>query len=174
MSGVHDPFSLAQILGYMGMVMGIFAFLQKDDTRMKLIITGMAGILVAHFIMLGAYVAAVSAGLAGSRAGLSLMAFVKRHVHAFAAFYVIAALVLGFAVYTGPIDILPLIAAIIGTYAFFYAQGLKMRFALLIGTSVWIAHNALAGSYGPLLMEIFILIANLTTIIRMRRLKCSP
>lgn len=170
-SGIHDPFSLTQIIGYIGMALGILAFLQKNDTHMKILIVGVAICLVSHFILLGAYVAAFASCLAGTRAGISIFPLVRRNANYVAPVFVVLTVVTAIAVYERPIDILPMLAALNGTYAFFYLEGFRMRCAILVGTCLWLVHNLLAHSYGPLIMEGFILTANLITIFRMHRAK---
>lgn len=71
--------------------------------------------------------------------------------------------------WTGPIDLLPLLAGTFGTVAMFMARGIPMRL-LLVGTAVcWIATNLAIGSIGATLAESMILVTNLITIYRMRR-----
>ena len=165
---LEHPLSFVQIIGYIGMALGVLTFLQKDDVRLKLSMVVMTSVLIIHFVLLGRYVAAVSAAMAGSRAGLSLLPFVMKHRHYFASLFVVLTCVLGFLTYSRWFDLLPFITALIGTYSFFYLKGLWLRYSLLIGGALWLAHNILAQSYGPAVMEAFILSANVITITRLR------
>ncbi|MFK7839618.1 MAG: YgjV family protein [Bdellovibrionales bacterium] len=158
------PLSYIQIVGYIGMALGIFVFLQRDDRRLKLSMVVMTAVMVIHFVLLGRYVAAISAASAGSRAGLSLIPFVMRHRHYFAAFFVVLTCVLGVVTYSEWFDSLPFMAALLGTYSFFYLKGLWLRCSLLVGGTFWLLHNIMALSYGPAVMEVFILSANAYTI----------
>jgi len=163
------PFSYIQILGYIAMILGIAAFLQKDDVRLKMIMACMAIVIVVHFSLLGAYVAAVSATLAGSRALLSLNPYVMRKRHYFVAGFVLLTIVLSAYTYTRWIDIFPFITGTLGTFALFYLRGVALRWGFASIGTLWLLHNILAQSYGPLVMEMFILTANLVTIYRLKR-----
>ena len=89
-----DPFSLAQIVGYVAMFIGVTALLQHNDNRMRFFIGVMGAIVTVHFIMLGAYVGAVGAFFACSRAFLSILGSVREKAHYFAAGYTIPTLIL--------------------------------------------------------------------------------
>ena len=165
----EHPFSIVQLIGYVGMALGIFAFSQKDDLRMKIGMVVMTCVLIVHFMMLGSYVAAVASGLAGTRAALSTLPFARKHAHCFVAFFVIVSCVFSALTYEQWIDIFPFLTMISGTFALFYLHGLRLRYAFVCIGLLWLLHNAFAQSYGPLVMEFFILSANILTIIRLRR-----
>lgn len=165
---IYDPFSFVQILGYIAMVLGIVALLQKNDTRLKIIMMCMAMIVSVHFYLLGSYVGAVGAALSGTRAGLSIFQKIRDRRLFFFIFFAGLTIVLGILTYQRPLDLLPLIASINGSYAFFYLEKLPMRYFMLFGTTLWLIHNIMALSYGPAIMEMFILSANLITIYRLR------
>lgn len=168
---VYDPFSLTQIIGYLAAVVGVFAFAQHDDMRMRGLLCLMGCIIVLHFVMLGAYAAAMAAGLAGSRAGLSMFSHFRRHRHIISIIYAVITIWMGASLYERFIDILPLFAALTGTYAFFYLDGIKMRLVLMCGTTFWLTHNLLALSYGPSVMEFLVLSSNVRTIYQMLKKK---
>lgn len=163
-----DPFSIPQIIGYIAVISGIFALLQKDDDRMKILLGVTATILCVHFVLLSYYIAAFSVFLAGSRAVLSIFDFVKKRAHFFAIFYGVLALALFFTAYQRPLDILPLIAAFNGIYCFFYLKGIKLRIFMGLGQCLWITHNILALSYGPFILEAILFSANVFTIMKLR------
>ena len=164
----EHPLSYIQIIGYIGMALGVFTFLQKDDVRLKLSMIAMTSVLIIHFVLLGRYVAAVSCLMSALRAGLSLIPFAMKHRHYFVALFVILSCLLGVYTYQSPIDVLPFITAVLGTFAFFYLSGIRMRIAFVVIGSIWLTHNILAQSYGPMVMEAFIMTANIITIIRLR------
>jgi len=164
---LNHPLSYVQIIGYVGMALGIFAFSQKSDVRLKLSMVAMTSVLVIHFVLLGRFVAAVSATSAGLRAGLSLVPFVMRHRHYFAVVFAVLTIILGVYSYARWFDILPFITALMGTFGFFYLSGIWLRINLLIGGVLWFGHNILALSYGPAVMEFVMFIANAITIYRL-------
>src|SRR5512146_3080121 len=70
--GSMNPLSPAQLLGYVALVLGVSAFLQRDDRRLKLLIAAECFVYVAHFLLLGRPPAASSAGVSGVRNLLSV------------------------------------------------------------------------------------------------------
>lgn len=164
---LEHPLSFVQIIGYVAMILGIIAFSQKNDVRLKILMVCMTIALIAHFVLLETYVAAVSSFLAGSRAGLSLVPFVMRRRHFFTVIFVLLACVMSYYTYTGWLDIFPFVTATLGTFVFFYLYGIRMRYGFVFIGGLWLIHNILAQSYGPAVMEAFILTANIITIIRL-------
>ena len=165
----EHPLSYIQIIGYIAMALGIAAFSQKDDVWLKVLMVCMTAVLITHFVLLGTYVAAVSSFIAGSRAGLSLLPWVMKRRRSFTIGYVALTCVLSALTYTQWLDVFPFMTAMIGSYALFYLSGLKLRYAFVVMGGLWMLHNILAQSYGPAVMEAFILTANLITIYRLMR-----
>lgn len=160
-----DIFSAAQILGYLAFVLGVASFLQKNDKRFKLYMTAECIAYIGHFWMLGNPTAMVSSAVSATRSVLSL--YTRSGWIALAV--VVINILLGWRLVTEWWHWFPLIASCIGTLALFLLQGIRMRVVMLVGTSLWIANNILAGSYGGTALEIVILIVNLNTIRRMRK-----
>ncbi len=157
--------SPAQWFGYLAFVLGVGSFLQKNDRRFKWLMAGECLAYVAHFLLLGVPTAAASAGVSVVRSVLSLY---TRSV--WVALAVVAVnLALGYGLATHWWNWLPLIASCIGTLALFLLTGIHMRVAMLAGTSLWIANNAIAGSIGGTALEVVILLVNSYTIARMLR-----
>ena len=164
---LSDPFSWPQLVGYGATLFGVAGFLQKNDNRLRIYITIMSMFLIAHFVLMGSYTAGLSALIASSRWSLTMVPWVKARGYIFVPFYVFVFLLSAFLTYEHWYDFLPAIASIVGTFALFYLHGLKMRLLLLCGGTFWLVHNILAMSYGPALMECFVLTANSIMIIRM-------
>lgn len=163
---VTHPLSLPQIVGYIATLFGIIGFQQKDDTKLRIFVCCMSVFLTLHFILIGSYAAAISAALAMSRWLLSIFASVRRYAFIIVPLYVVLFVTTGYLTYERWIDVLPVIASILGTYALFCCSKLRLRLILLLGGSFWAAHNFLALSYGPFVMESFIFISNASMIYR--------
>ncbi len=118
--------------------------------------------------MLGSYAAAISCGLAATRWGLSIFASIRKKAKFFVPLYVALFILSGIFTYREWIDALPVIASISGTYALFCCEKLKLRVVLMIGGAFWMLHNFLALSYGPFVMETFILFSNALMIYRLK------
>ncbi|MBV8035644.1 YgjV family protein [Roseateles sp.] len=162
---LSDWLSPAQLFGYVAFVLGVGCFLQTDDRRFKLFMTGECVAYVAHFALLGNPTAVASSLLSMLRSVLSL------HTRSrWVAVGVIAANIgFGLAIATRPSDWLPLTASCLGTLALFTLQGIPMRLLMLCGTGLWIANNLIAGSIGGTALEVVVAAVNLATIVRMAR-----
>ncbi len=154
----------AQWFGYIAFVLGVASFLQKSDLRFKYFMAAECLAYVVHFFLLGVPTAAASSGVSLVR---SLLSIYTRSI--WIALAVVAVnLALGWQLATHWWNWLPLLASCIGTLALFLLHGIRMRVAMLLGTTLWIANNVLAGSIGGTALEFVILVVNCTTIWRMR------
>lgn len=160
-----DWFSPAQCVGYLAFVLGVGSFLQTDDRRFKLWMTGECLAYVAHFAMLGNPTALASSLLSTLRSLLAL----KTRSPWVAVGVVAANIGFGLMVAQRPADWLPLGASCLGTLALFLLQGIRMRLLMLCGTGLWIANNLIAGSIGGTALELVVAAVNLRTIYRMAR-----
>jgi hypothetical protein len=158
-----DFLSPAQIVGYLAFVLGVAAFLQKNDVRLKWLNAIQNIAYVAHFILLDNPAAIVSCGLGAFRFALS----VKYSNLWLAIGFIVANVGLGLAVMDGPLGLFPIVGSCVATWAVFRLKGLPMRFLLLVATACWLTNNILCGSIGGTLLEAFIGVANVTTIVRM-------
>lgn len=157
------PFAPAQLVGYVALVLGVSGFLQRDDRRLKLLVTAECLAYVAHFALLGRPPAAASAGVSGVRTFVSIR-FRSRWL---AAAFVAANVALAVAVGTRGAGWLPVAASAFGAVAVFTLEGVPMRLVLLASTSLWLANNVLSRSVGGTVLESLIAAASVTTIVRM-------
>lgn len=165
-----DWFSPAQLLGYLAFVLGVACFLQTNDRRFKLFMTGECIAYIGHFALLGNPTAVASSSLSMLRSLLSLYTRSK-----WVAVGVVAANIgFGLAIAHKPGDWLPLTASCLGTIALFTLQGIPMRLLMMCGTGLWIANNLIVGSIGGTALEVVIAVINLTTIVRMVRARSGP
>lgn len=160
-----DWLSPAQCIGYLAFVLGVGSFLQSDDRRFKLFMTGECLAYVAHFALLGNPTAVASSLISTLRSWLSL------HTRSPWVAVAVVATNLGFGLLVAgkASDWLPLLASCTGTVALFLLQGIRMRLLMLCGTAMWIANNVLAGSIGGTALEVVVAVVNLTTIVRLHR-----
>lgn len=133
---------------------------------MRIFVCCMSSFLVAHFLLMGSYAAAASSALSMSRWALSIFATIRKRAWFFVPFYIVVFLVVGSYTYRSWVDALPIIASISGTYALFCCEKLRLRVVLMFGGLFWLAHNLLAHSYGPFVMEAFIFVSNLMMVYR--------
>lgn len=156
-------FSPAQCVGYIAFVLGVSAFLQKDDRRLKLLVATECLAYTLHFRMLGNLPASLSAFVSSGRCLLAL----KTRSIVLAGLIIALNLALGLAFVTTNAGWLPVISSCLGTAAVFLLEGLAMRLVLLVCTFLWLANNIITGSVGGTLLEAAIAVANLATMIRL-------
>jgi hypothetical protein len=155
-----DWFSPAQCVGYVAFVLGVTAFLQKDDRRFKQYMAAECLAYIVHFALLGNPTAVASSTMSLLRSVLAL-----RTRSPWVALVIVAANIgLGLHLATSAAAWLPLAASCIGTLALFLLQGVPMRLAMLCGTFLWVANNLMSGSVGGSALEIVIAIVNIRTI----------
>ncbi|HSM92524.1 MAG TPA: YgjV family protein [Anaeromyxobacteraceae bacterium] len=158
-----DWLSPAQLLGYLAFVLGVTAFLQKDDRRLKAWVGAESLTYVLHFALLGNPSAAASALVSAIRSFLAI----RFRSAWLAAVIVLVSVALGLAFSRGGAGWLPVAGSCIGAVAVFTMRGVPMRLVLLTSTFLWLANNALSRSIGGTLLEASIATASLTTIARM-------
>ncbi len=158
-----DWISPAQCVGYLAFVLGVSSFLQTDDRRFKLFMTGECLAYIAHFALLGNPTAVASSIVSTIRSALAI------HTQSpwVAAAVVVANVSIGVMVAERISDWLPLLASISGTLALFLLKGIPMRMLMLLGTTFWIANNIIVGSIGGTALEVVVATVNVYTMIRM-------
>ena len=155
--------SPAQLVGYVALVLGVSAFLQKSDTRLKILISGESLAYVAHFILLGNYSASGSAAVSFLRNLIS----VKYRSPWWVAVFVAINIAVGVVFAKGGAGWLPVIASCLASGAVFLLRGVPMRVILLVCTLLWLVNNVLSGSVGGTVLEAIIAVSNVTTIVRL-------
>ncbi len=155
----------AQLPGYVAFALGVTAFLQRDDRRLKLFLTSESAAYVAHFLLLRNPTAASSAALTGVRALASLRIRSRR----VAVLFMVAYLAMGAALSRSAAGWLPVVGSCFAPWGMFTLSGIRMRLLLLGSTLLWIVNNVLSGSVGGTVLEAFIAVSSVTTILRMAR-----
>jgi hypothetical protein len=155
--------SPAQLVGYVALVLGVAGFLQRDDRRLKLLVSAECFAYVVHFGLLGVPAASSSALVSGVRTALSI-----RFRSAWLAAATVAVNVaLAVAVSTRGAGWIPVVGSSLGAVAVFTLRGVPMRLVLLASTACWLANNVLSGSIGGTVLESIIAAASVSTILRL-------
>ncbi len=164
--------SLAQLLGFVSLGLGISTFYQKDDRRLKVIMLIFNLNHLLHYVLLGSMVSACTAGLSAARTATSIYTSSKYA----AAIFISLGFVAGIYLADHWWDMWPILGTMIGTYAMFMLQGITMRIAFLAGAACWLTNNILVGSIGGTLLEMTVMSMNAFTIFRLLRDKkvCTP
>jgi hypothetical protein len=160
-----DFLSPTQLAGYAAFVLGVTAFMQRDDRRLKVFLIAECAAYVVHFVLLGNLPAASSAGVSVVRNLLSL----RYRSWRLAVLAMLASVALGFVFVRSPVGWLPVVGSCLGTWGLFMMKGIRMRLLVLVSTLLWLVNNIVSGSIGGVFLETFIAIASITTMVRMTR-----
>jgi hypothetical protein len=158
-------FSPAQIAGYFALVLGITAFLQKSDQRLKFFNATQSLVYALHFLLLHNLPASASGLLSSVRSFLAL----RYRSWVLGAVMIAANIALGAAFAKGAAGWLPVIGSCIATFAIFTMSGIPFRCMLLISTLFWLANNIITGSIGGTILEVANATLNISTMIRIAR-----
>ncbi|HEX8924538.1 MAG TPA: YgjV family protein, partial [Terriglobales bacterium] len=142
-------FSPAQCVGYVALILGISAFLQRSDRKLKFILSLESVAYVVHFTLLGNPAAAMSAGVSAART----LASMKTRALWAAIVFTLASVILGMRYANSPAAWVPVIGTCIATIAFFTMSGLPMRLVVLCSTLCWLANNIMSHSIGGTVLE---------------------
>jgi len=153
--------SFEQCLGYVACVLGITAFLQKNDTRLKSFLAAECAVYAVHFWLLNNTTAAMSALVSGCRSAVA----VKTRSLMVAMGFIGINLVLGALFARSWMALLPVSASVLGTLAVFLMKGIPMRIVLLVATLCWLINNIAVGSIGGTVLESFVALANSFTLL---------
>jgi hypothetical protein len=158
-----EYFSLAQLAGYLVLILGIIAYLQRVDWKLKLVDASQNFAYVVHFLLLGDSGAATSAAVACTCSLVSI----KIRSMTLALIFIAVNIALGLVFFHQWYELLSVLATCFTTWAMFMMSGIRMRLTILCATLLWLANNILCGSIGGTLMEVFIGTANVVTITKL-------
>lgn len=144
------------------MILGVTAFLQRSDSRLKVLIAAESLVYALHFWLLNVPPASASALITAVRTFLSL----KLRTAWLSVLFVVIHLAAGVYFAKTPAGWLTVIGSCVSTVAVFQMRGLPMRLMMLFSTGCWLVNNILSGSIGGATLESLIAIANTTTILR--------
>jgi Bacterial inner membrane protein len=155
--------SPAQLVGYLALILGATAFLQKDDRRLKFFNAVQSLVYGVHFVLLGHLPACASSLVSSLRSFLAL-----RYRSMWLGVLMIALnLVLGGMFVTSWAGWLPVIGSCIATFAIFTMRGIPFRLVLLASTLLWLANNIITRSIGGTVLEVANATINISTMLRM-------
>jgi hypothetical protein len=158
-------FSPAQLAGYLALALGVTAFLQRSDRRLKLFNATQGLVYALHFLLLGNLPASASSLLSSCRSFLA----VRYRSLVLGAVIIVSNIGLGAALSRTRAGWLPVVASCIATAAIFTLSGIPLRLVLLTSTLLWLANNLVSVSIGGTLLEIANATINIFTMIRLAR-----
>lgn len=155
------------MFGHAALLVSMVTFSRKHDTHFKGWLVGQNLLYAIHFFLMGNLAAVVGSSLSSVRTLLSL----RTRSMAVVALLLATNVLLGFWVVKAAWNVIPLIATAIATVAMFRLQGVKLRYAILFCTLLWLTNNILTGSIGGTVMESLIAVISSVTIFRLHREK---
>lgn len=155
---------IGQIIGLIALGLCIVAFANKRDDRLLFILILANIAFAAQFFLLGGWVAGAITCLIVLR--ILLVRRFKKNWFVMATMLVATGLA-AYLTWQGPLDSVPLLAGLVGTYAMFMLDGIPMRLLLAVAAACWMLANYLTGSVGAFVAEGLILITNAVTIYRL-------
>lgn len=166
-SFIQELLSLPQLIGYLGYIIGVSAFFQKDDNNFRRQLTIVNVIMALHFYLLGpaSWVAAIL-NIINIFRNIASMKTKNRGVMLF---FIALMWLLSLPTLNTPVQYLTVIGTSIVTYSLFRLHAQNMRLGILLSSFLWIIYSVWVGSVGGLAIEITFAIVNITTIIKIRR-----
>jgi hypothetical protein len=165
-----DFLSPAQLVGYLAFLLGVTAFAQRIDWKLKTLIAVECLAYTVHFALLGNPTASFSAALSAVR----MFASLKTRSPYLAVFFLATNLVLGVWLAHAWTAAFSIAAGCLGTVAAFFLTGIRLRGLLFLATLCWLANNIASGSIGGTLLESIIAVVNGATMWRLWRQGRDP
>lgn len=165
MPDISVSFALSQLLAALAFAGGIIAFQQRERAGMLKFWFVSALLNASHFAVLGQYEAALFVGLTAVRFLVAALSPRQRWMYCFLALSTLL-IVLS---YNNPLNLLPYLAAIVGTVGSFQKNVVVVRLLMAVGATAWVIHNLLVGSPVAVLMELAFLSSNLVGYVRSRK-----
>lgn len=152
-----SDFLLSQILIGIAICTDTLSFQFKERKKIVACLLISCTLISAHFMLLDHWTAACLGLIAAVRFTTSMFSTSKKLMGLF----IIATVVISIFTYAGILTVLGCAGGIFGTIASFCKEDKMLRQLMLVGTSLWIVHNFLAGSPGAVLMEAIFISSNL-------------
>ena len=137
--------SFEQILGYVASAILLSGYAIKSDVKTKIVLIFSYLVFALHFFMLGAFTACAISIVSIMRNSSSIFFHQSKIIFSiFVTFYISSA----FFTYGAPVDILPLLAALVTCFGMFLLRGIRFRILVVVATVLWTIHNVMVGSIG--------------------------
>ncbi|MCH8518698.1 YgjV family protein [Candidatus Gracilibacteria bacterium] len=163
MFGIEN-FLMAQICGFVAMGITLAAYLQKEDTFVKKFMMVSVFFWGVHYFLLGIMTGVAIIIIWYIR--LILSTKYKKSRRSFV-FIICITLLSGLYTYSGIISLLPVIASILATYAFFFLEQIRLRISFIGVSLLWLIHNLSIGAIAGILNEIMVQVVLIFTVYRM-------
>lgn len=161
----------AQGLGYLGLALTLSFGAVTSDRWMRVLGVVASSVWAGHFYLLGAHLSAgLSLMISLAMASLALApAHRPRLRGGLAAGFALCYLGLTLAGWSGWLSLLPLVAALLSTYAAGLMNGVGARQVLVLSDLCWLGVAVMAGSIGGIVAGVLSIGLKALTVLRLRR-----
>jgi hypothetical protein len=163
-------FVLSQILASIAIVFDLFSFQFKNRQYILLCFISASILLSMHFILLEKWTAAALMVIAIFRFTASYYTTSVKVRNLFIVLNILVCI----STYQDYLSVLSCLAATLGTIGSFQKDDKRLREFMIVGTSLWVVHNALALTPMGTLIEMLFLGSNLTGYYRFYIKKKNP
>lgn len=144
----------------------LIAYLQKDDFTVKKLLLLSTLLWGTHFYLLGMYSWLAANAIWVMRFCLSTKFW--RDMRAFIAVIILTFLVSLFTVeINSPLSALPIIASLLWAFSYFFLEKIRLRFAMLLNSLIWIIYHIHIGSLTGIINNIMVQAILIFTLYRM-------
>jgi hypothetical protein len=150
-------FLLSQLLVGVVFCFDVASFQFREKRHVLSCLVFSALLLGIHFALLGAQTAAILGFIAAARFSVAIFSHARWWMYLFLSLVIVN----GILSYAGLLTLFATVGGLITTTAAFMPTDRQFREYMMVGTLVWIAHNAMAGSPAAVVLEIFFLGSNL-------------
>ena len=166
---ITDQELAAQALGLLAFAISLLGYTSTSDHRLKIMMTAGTLLLALHFVLFGAWLAAISLAMNTARTWLSI------HRKGWRWLFIVAVvqLVVSIPLMITARDLFPVLGSLIGSYGLLCLAGFKLRAVMLVTTCCWLANNLLWGSVGAVLLDGLNASAHLYAMFRIHRAMAS-
>ena len=157
---------IAQGVGILAGAILVASYAVRSDRHLKIIMATSASVFCVHYYLL-AEPAGVAVKIIDFLRVLFSIKIYKPSV--FIVIFVTAYIVFGALTYEKFVDVLPIIASILGTISMYKLTGVKFRVVLLFVCALWLIYSFSVFSIGGIMTNILLLTMNGITIYRLRQ-----
>jgi len=154
---MSSAFVLSQILVGIAAICDLISFQCKKRESILLWLAISSTLISSHFFLLGNFTAGGCSLITSFR---MLTAYFSKARWWIVVFSALSILVFGLT-YQNSINMLPLMASILGVFGVFQSSDKVLRKCIMAATLTWVIHNALIGSPAAFLLEAMFLAGNL-------------
>ncbi|RWX55859.1 YgjV family protein [Photobacterium chitinilyticum] len=158
----QSVYFLAQSLGFLSFAIGLFAFYQKQDIKLKLWMAVLCLVNAMHFLLLNSSSSAFCAIVSMVRNLITIKVRSRWVMMTFMLFSIAGA----FSIQRLS-EALGVMGICVGTYSLFMLDGIRLRLGLLTGSLLWLGNNIALGSVGGTLLEACSASMNAVTLYRL-------